>query len=229
MAKSGLIDFELIGKLDEAFRLVGEFMWTWASLEAELDRSVRRFLGLDSIDGYIATANISVRDKVSMTRTFVNTYSTQGTEWLADANRTINAIGDRSNDRNLIAHNQFSPAPNGGVSFFIVKAKGKFSLPEIVWSAAQFAEKRKQMGELGGSLKSIVASAAWGQKAAKPGAFMFHGNAFAQREPSAGLALLNRIASPPLPLLASQDCPPAGPGIKPRTRKAPRPKPKGAS
>lgn len=131
MAKSPLIDYSPPEEFARAFRLVGEFMFHWAHLESVLNTGIHKLLRLEGAEALIATANITVRDKISLFRTLITYYNAAG-DWLKAANKTLDRVSDLSGERNLVAHNMFSPHEDGGVEFFLVKAKGKFALPDTV-------------------------------------------------------------------------------------------------
>lgn len=143
-------------RMNEAFRQVGQFMFVWAALEAELNRGLQKILRLDGIDGHIVTANMAVRDKIHVMRTLVNRYGLPHSEWVIAANKTLSAIGDSGVERNLVAHNQFFATENGNVVFFVIKAKGKFAIPDVVWTEADFADKNAAMLALRDKLKADV-------------------------------------------------------------------------
>lgn len=167
MAKSPLIDWSPPEEYARSYRLVGEFMFYWAALEAELNRGVRKLLGLEGTEGIIATANMQVRDKIHTLRTLVTYYASSDADALKAHNKTIDRIGDMAGQRNLVAHNIFAPHDDGGVEFFLIKAKGKFAAPETVWSIEDFLNKNHEMTQLAEALNGIVAATASHQRLIK--------------------------------------------------------------
>lgn len=155
MTKSPLADWGPPEDYSRAFRLVGEFMFHWAALEAVLNRSLRDLLGLKGVEGIIAQSNMQLRDKIHTFRTLVSLYN--GTsDWAKAADKTIEKMVKLSGDRNVVAHNPFSPHENGGVEFYIYKAKGKFSIPEVVWGIEDFLRKAREMTDLEEEIKTIT-------------------------------------------------------------------------
>ena len=207
-----------------AMRLIGEFMYFWAGLEAEINRGVHRLLGIRGVEGAIATANISVRDKLHILRTIVNYYGEGQSDWLSHANRTINAVGEEASARNTVAHNMFIPHKSGGVEFVVVKAKGKFGFPATIWSADTFKRHCDDMFDLEPKLEQIVSQAVVWRTAGRVRVTSV--NAFALQKPIDGLGGLSQFVSPPLPLQETLRSPPANPKRAPQTRKAPPAKPK---
>lgn len=129
-------------------------MFHWAHLESVLNAGIHKLLRLEGVEALIATANITVRDKISLFRTLI-TYYNANSDWLKAANKTLDRVSDLSGERNLVAHNMFSPHEDGGVEFFLVKAKGKFALPETVWSIEDFVLKHSEMTELAKEIERL--------------------------------------------------------------------------
>ncbi len=138
---------EIKRNIDEAHRLVGQFMAAWAFLETALNDFIRAALRLDFIQAAIITSNIQVRDKIFICRTAADIAS-ESADWKERAHKTFIAISDLSADRNVVAHTMFGPNDFGGVSFLRVKAKGKLSWPTEEWSSALFALKVDDMMRL---------------------------------------------------------------------------------
>ena len=209
-----------------AFRLVGEFMFFWSTLEAALNTGICRLLGLSGVDAFVVTANVSVRDKIHILRTLTNFYSVND-ERLAEAVRTMIAVAAKGDERNFLAHTGFIPHGPGGVTFNVVKAKGKFSHPTVVWSPGDFAKKNLEMADLQESLDKIVDEAARVRVLVKAGQTQGRNapNAMSgatievQPEPNQLVALLRQFQPP-------QNSPPSNPKKAPRTRRAPSEKPK---
>ena len=237
MAKSPLIDWSPPEDHARAFRLVGEFMFHWASMESEINRGMRKLLGIGMIEGMIVTANTSLRDKTNILKTAVNHYCGGQTEWLQQANKTINSIGNLTPKRNLIAHTSFIPHENGGVEFFVIKAKSTFGVPDEIWSIEEFLRINHEVSQLEGRLKEISDHALKSKKAIKELSEGKPGNAFAlllRKGPSPSedtppLGLLDILPHlPPEPLGSVEAKAEKPPRKKPKTKpKAPRSKPKG--
>lgn len=144
-------------EFEAAFKLVGQFMWHWAALEAELNRSLRTLLGLGALEAIVVTANMGVRDKIHTVRTLVNLHGPGDPDWRARANKTIELIAGISEQRNVVAHTFFAPHKKGGVEFLTVKAKGALAVPNVVWGLKTFERHEGDMNRLSKDLAVIVA------------------------------------------------------------------------
>src|ERR1022692_1423125 len=102
---------------ESAFALAGRFMFYWASLEAELNKGIHRLLGLSGTDAFVATANLSTRDKVNLIRTLVNFYGVADETWRIVADKTVLAVSAMGGDRNFVAHTQFFPESDVSLVF----------------------------------------------------------------------------------------------------------------
>lgn len=141
---------------DETHRLVGEFMNSWAFLEAGLNDIIKASLKLDGIQATIVTANIQVRDKIFICRTVID-MAHQPEAWREAANKTLLQVSRYADQRNVAAHTMFGPADDGdGVMFLRVKAKGKLSWPEERWPQRAFQEKIHDMAILREALANIA-------------------------------------------------------------------------
>jgi hypothetical protein len=98
---------------------------------------------------------MQLRDKIHTFRTLVSYYN--GTsDWAKAADKTIEKMVKLSGDRNIVAHNPFSPHKSGGVEFYIYKAKGRFSVPEVVWRIEDFLIKGRAMTDLEADIAEIA-------------------------------------------------------------------------
>lgn len=151
-----------------AFRLIGEFMYHWAALERALNSGVAQLLQIDSaLDQAILTTNMSVREKLNVLRTrLILSHTKDGPEWKR-LNKLIDRIGDRNDDRNIVAHTSFAPHPKG-VLFYQIKAKGQFSIPDLVWSESEFDVRMEKMSALKEQLSEAVATARRRRDAKRP-------------------------------------------------------------
>jgi len=146
-----------VERFHKAFRLIGEFMFHWASLESKLNQTVSTILNMSALEGAILTANITLRDKIALVRTFLNLYGTAGEVEVKALDKILIEISDLSNDRNIVAHNMFAPEREG-VKFYITKAKGKLSLPKTIWSDSDFDKKLDRMNRLETGLDAVIAA-----------------------------------------------------------------------
>lgn len=135
---------------DKACLMVGRFMYHFALLEGAVNTGVGKLLGLKNLEETIATSNMQFRAKIHILKTVVDLKG-GSPEWLKD----LEAIADFSAIRNTIAHNIFGP-DEGGVKFLAVKAKGKLTFPNTVYSDAQFVEFWSRARSLREKLETII-------------------------------------------------------------------------
>ncbi|MBS4045781.1 MAG: hypothetical protein KG075_05510 [Alphaproteobacteria bacterium] len=123
-----------------ACALVGMFLQEWAFMESRLRSLVGKALGLDEMQAAILASNMQLRDKIHVARTIIGTTPLQDEKRTA-YRRILQDISDYSPTRNMMAHDVFGETEDGkGVTFFVVKAKGAFSIPDTVWYFPQFEE-----------------------------------------------------------------------------------------
>jgi hypothetical protein len=130
--------------LIRAHRLVGDFMWHWSVLEGSLNIALHSLCGLSNIEGYAITSNMGVRDKIHTVKTMLNMFSGGDPERAKANMKLMEQIAALSTVRNVVAHTGFSGHPKG-VMFFVVKAKGQFSVPDTVWTEKDFEERNSKM------------------------------------------------------------------------------------
>ena len=124
------------------FSLVGQFLSHWAALEATINSAFQTAFGLTAIQEVVLTRNMQFRDKTNVLRTVCD-LSVPEPECAHYKNRLV-AIGRYAAHRNMVAHDSFHPddaQDADGVMFVSAKAKGKFDLPIIRWSIAEFQTK----------------------------------------------------------------------------------------
>lgn len=140
-----------------AFRLVGEFMWHWSVLESALNVGVHKLCNLTSLQAYVVTANMGVRDKIHTVRTMLYICHLSDEEGIKANNKLMDRVTAGSTDRNHVAHTAFNGHPEG-VSFLVIKAKGKFEVPDSLWTTKDFAAKNSAMMAMANELKAAVAN-----------------------------------------------------------------------
>ena len=118
---------------EQACLYVGLFMHHFSLLESSLNNGVGALLGINGPEQAIATANMNFYAKIHIVKAAVDLKGGDA-EWAKD----IQQIADFSILRNIVVHNVFGPNANGGIQFLTVKAKGKLSFPETIWSITDF-------------------------------------------------------------------------------------------
>ena len=138
-----------------ACALVGAYLRSWAIMEAQLNRTLGRALGLSNLQTVVVTRNVQLRDKLHMVKTLLNLEVFNEEERTTHL-KTIKRITNLSTDRNTVAHDMFHEDEKAdGVTFFAVKAKGNLEFPDIRWSVRAFAEKAEELFELYQNLKNL--------------------------------------------------------------------------
>jgi hypothetical protein len=125
-------------------------------------------VGVKGLTAAVLTHNLQVRDKQNIIRTFFDLYGAADPEWVKAATKAMDRLGKCNNDRNIVAHTAFAPKPNGDVEFFIVKAKGRLQLPEVIWTQADFDAKETEMEAVRARLEELVEDCLKRKDAATP-------------------------------------------------------------
>lgn len=113
---------------------VGRFLFNWAALEQSLHEAIETAFSLNPLCGAILVNNMQLRDKINILKTILDAYGHNDAPSLI---KTLDAIGTYSAVRNMVAH-EFHAAAGDSVRFYRMRAKGKFSIPETIWSDADF-------------------------------------------------------------------------------------------
>lgn len=129
-----------------ACALVGMFLQEWSFVEARLRSIIGKALGLNQLQAAILAANMQLRDKIHVVNTIVGLTQFSNQTRSASYRVLLNEIASYSKNRNMMAHDFFAETKNGeGVSFFVIRAKGNFSLPDVTWSIEAFKDAYKKL------------------------------------------------------------------------------------
>ena len=120
------------------FALIGQFLSHWAALEATINSAIQTAFSITAIQEVVLTRNMQSRDKTNVLRTVCDLCVPEP-ECAHYKNRLV-AIGKFAAHRNMVAHDSFAQGADGAM-FVSAKAKGKFDLPIIRWSIADFQAK----------------------------------------------------------------------------------------
>ena len=124
-----------------SYLMVGRFLRQYSLLESAINDCIAAGLRLDSQQAAIVTANIQMRDKIHVIKSLV-AESVMEPDKAEAAIKTINQFAEFSLLRNMMAHNFFWTTDSGdGVSFSLVKAKGKVKFPTTTWSVEEFEKQ----------------------------------------------------------------------------------------
>jgi hypothetical protein len=136
-----MTDFSSLDPQTRCFALVGQFLHEWSNLELCIHDAIGSALKLNDLTRFIICANMQLRDKLNFLRTIVDVSK------MPDSDRDhfsarLRDLAEYSFVRNMMAHDPFEPDVSGdGVIFSAVKAKGRFSLPPVVWSVQKFQDE----------------------------------------------------------------------------------------
>jgi hypothetical protein len=124
------------------FALVGQFLNQWAALEATINNAIQTAFQITSIQEVVITRNMQFRDKINVLRTVCDLCVPEP-DCAHYKNRLV-AISKYSAHRNMVAHDAFhvdDADGADGVMFVSAKAKGRFELPIVRWSIAEFQRR----------------------------------------------------------------------------------------
>jgi hypothetical protein len=144
-------------KLARACRLVGLFQYHFARIEQKIDQGVIKLLDLDDKAGPIVTGSVDFARKVN----FVRTAASQQARNEKDrkfGEDTCKGVFDINDDRQIVIHSSFEPAPNGGVQFKRTVAKdGRVRAYDEVWREKKFDDQYTKMKKLAVDLAKLIA------------------------------------------------------------------------
>jgi hypothetical protein len=151
-----MIEIDPTDKTTQAQLLVGRFLYYWAFLEAEINTSLGKALGLTSAETFIVTRNMAFQSKVNVLKTFINFQG--NSKWgIALTKALSEAAGLAESARNIIAHEPFGVSDDGqAVEFIRIVARGELKFPEIIWTPAKFNDAYEQMEVLGRTLADNI-------------------------------------------------------------------------
>jgi hypothetical protein len=155
-----MIAIDPTDKRTQAQLLVGRFMFYWAFLEAEINRSLGKALGLSSAETFIVTRNMTFQSKVNALKTFINFQGDSA--WGIALTKALNeAAGLAESARNIIAHEPFEVSNDGqAVEFLRIVAKGELKFPEIIWTPKKFNDVFDRIEALVKTLEDNISNVA---------------------------------------------------------------------
>jgi len=149
-----------INSLDPETRclvLVAKFLQKWASMEAAIHTAMQIALELDAFQAAIVTRNTQLRSKLNILRTLISGAPFEKDK-ITRFKKTLDDIAKASGDRNMLAHDAFTPSSDGkAVSFSVTKAKGgPLSFPETLWDVSRFEAEYAKIERLQASVAEII-------------------------------------------------------------------------
>jgi hypothetical protein len=152
-----MTDFRDLDPETRCFALVGQFLQAWSVMEGSLHNVIGAALNIETTKLYILSANIRFRDKTNIISSLIDVAPNFTKDEKATLRKNFRDLAEYSANRNMVAHDAFGPdASKTGVEFLTVKAKGKFALPNVVWSADQFRTERATIDQYRTLLESLV-------------------------------------------------------------------------
>jgi len=129
-------------KFNEAFRLIGEFLYHFALLEREMDVGIGKVLSLDVKAADVVTASMDFSRKLKVLYSGENAAAAKpDRDREKQQEKLWGQIMGLNNDRVLVAHSGFEPHETSGVVFRYAKTDKTLKIEDIVWSAADFANR----------------------------------------------------------------------------------------
>jgi hypothetical protein len=134
-----MANFQNLNPNIRCFALVGQFLQAWSLMECSLHDAIGAALNIEAIKLQILCANIRFRDKLHIIASLIDVASSFSENEKNEMRKRLRILADYSGVRNMMAHDPFGPDQSKtGVEFLTVKAKGKFAIPNVVWSLEKF-------------------------------------------------------------------------------------------
>jgi hypothetical protein len=144
------------GPLERACALVGRFIHHHGRIEQKINHAVIKLLDLDERNASVVVSLVTFANKVTLLEAAASDQA-QKEEDKKFARSTRGKIFAINDDRNVVAHSSFEPAPDGdGVQFKRTKTKDG-RIPDVaLWKEEDFTKKYRAMKELEGELDRLI-------------------------------------------------------------------------
>lgn len=148
---------ETLSALDpytRACALVGDYLGHFALMESGLDSALGELLGLRPLQLATVARNMDFSHKVYALRTMIEiSLWSEGSKLYK---RIAKDAVDCSTVRNVIAHTPFAQSSiSDGVTFLVVRARGKFEAIEDDWPIERFASEISKVESVGKAMRGI--------------------------------------------------------------------------
>jgi hypothetical protein len=130
-------------------------MWHWSVLESALNTALHDLCTVHGVAAFAITSNMGVRDKIHTVKTMLHLAHSADAPRVQENNKLLERIARRSVDRNIVAHTSFTGDAKG-VTFFVVKAKGEFEIPDTKWTVKDFSDRNEKMLKAADDLRESV-------------------------------------------------------------------------
>jgi hypothetical protein len=130
----------------QSLALVGDFLRRWSNMEQTMHLAISAATKLEPLMNTIICANLTMREKLNILLTLVDTSNIEPSERKAAFKSMLRKIGEYASSRNMIAHNFFLPGASApSVVFMPIKAKGNFDAPNVIWHEADFKREYEKI------------------------------------------------------------------------------------
>lgn len=125
-----------------ACALVGLFLQAWAHMEYQLNFTIGQIFRLDTLEKAMLCSNLQFYDKINVIKSVTNLEFGEKHKTAIKFSKVLEKVRKSSADRNMMAHCQFGPdEKNTGTLWFVIRAKGKLMIPDVVWPEDKFYKK----------------------------------------------------------------------------------------
>lgn len=141
----------------QSLALVGEFLHKWSYMEQTIHLAISAATKLDPLMNTIICSNLTIREKLNILRTLVDTSNIEPGERKAAFKSMLRDIGEYTPSRNMIAHDFFMLGANApSIAFMPIKAKGKFDTPYVIWHEADFKREYEKIDAFTNELMQLT-------------------------------------------------------------------------
>jgi hypothetical protein len=131
---------------NQSLALVGKFLLRWSNMEQTIHLAISAATKLDPLMNAIICANLTMREKLNILLTLVDTSNIVPSERKAVFKSMLKKIGEYASSRNMIAHNFFLPGASApSVVFMPIKARGNFDAPDVIWLEPDFEREYEKI------------------------------------------------------------------------------------
>ena len=114
---------------------------------------------LDPLMSTIVCANLTIREKLNILRTLVDTSNIAPDERKTSLKALLRDIGEYTPVRNMMAHDFFMVGNNApSIAFMPIKAKGKFDTPAVLWQESDFVREYAKINAFTEKLMQLTVS-----------------------------------------------------------------------
>jgi hypothetical protein len=143
----------------KSLALVGQFLHQWSQMEQAMHLAISAATKLDPLMSTIVCANLTIREKLNILRTLVDTSNIAPDERKTSLKALLRDIGEYTPVRNMMAHDFFMVGNNApSIAFMPIKAKGKFDTPAVLWQESDFVREYAKINAFTEKLMQLTVS-----------------------------------------------------------------------